>query len=561
MSLSAIYRNRLEPLEGRTLLSGPSPREQQMLELMNRLRTRPAQELPLILNSKDPDVVNALAFFRVDRKALAGQWAGLSAVPPLAWNDALARAAKGHTERMAGSDKQSHQLPGEAPLLGRVTGAGYRDASFVGENVFAFMNSVPHGHAAFAVDWGNGPGGLQTPAGHRDNLLAGNFTEVGLSVLDAPRGKAVGPLLVTQDFGTRRGQNPFLLGAVYDDRNRDGAYTPGEGVGGVTVVASGKAGTFVTTSMTAGGYQMQLPAGTYQVTASGGGLKGLSTLGNVTIGGDNVKRDFLKAGFKADATGPGAALVAPAAAVGGAFDFTFKVNYSDAGAVYASSLSSGDVRVTGPRGFSCGAQLVSVDRAENGPVRTATYRFAPPGGFLDSADNGKYTVSLQAGQVADANGNFAPAAKVGTFNVSAPLAVLTGNGILVVNGTANKDTIALSLSGPTLTAKVNGAAYAFNYKSVRRIYVAAMGGDDTVGVGPGIMGATLDGGIGNDTLTGSNGNDTIQGQTGNDVLLGSAGDDLLLGGDGADTVDGGTGVDRAKRDEGDVDTGVEALFA
>src|SRR5436190_10412065 len=134
-------RVRLEPMEGRTLLSGPGPREQQMLELLNRLRTRPAQELPLLLASKDPDVVAALKFFKVDRARLGRQWANLTPVQPLAWNDALAKSALTHTQRMLGFDQQSHQLPGEAALLGRVTAAGYSSPAFVGENVFAFMGS------------------------------------------------------------------------------------------------------------------------------------------------------------------------------------------------------------------------------------------------------------------------------------------------------------------------------------------------------------------------------------------------------------------------------------
>ena len=47
--------------------------------------------------------------------------------------------------------------------------------------------------------------------------MAGIFDEVGISIIDAPAGESVGPMLVTQDFGSRRGQNPFVLGAIYDD--------------------------------------------------------------------------------------------------------------------------------------------------------------------------------------------------------------------------------------------------------------------------------------------------------------------------------------------------------
>jgi uncharacterized protein YkwD len=556
----AIGRFIVETLEPRTLLSGPSPREQLMLELLNRLRTKPAQELPLILNSKDPDVQNAMTFFRVDLKKLASDWKSLSPVPPVAWNEALTKAAKIHSDKMLASDQQSHQLPNEASLLNRVKSAGYQDAAFVGENVFAFMDSVFHAHAGFAVDWGSAPSGLQNPPGHRNNLLAGNYDEVGISIIDAPAGKSVGPMLVTEDFGSRRGQSPFLLGSVFDDRDRDGFYSQGEGVAGATIIATGKNGTFSTTTFTAGGYQMQLPAGTYTVIASGGGLKGLASIGNVTISGENVLREFKRSDFKPDPTAPSASLAPTTAAAPGAFNNSFTVTFADNAAIDAATLASGNVLVKGPKGFSVPAKLVSVDHPANAPARMATYQFTPPGGFFDSADNGLYTFALQANQVADTNGNYSHAATLGTFNVDVPLAVLTANGTLVVNGTADRDDINLYLSGRSLIANVNDQSFTFNYSSVKRIYVAAMAGDDDARVAGGILGSTINGGIGNDTLTGTGGNDTLEGAGGNDVLFGMAGNDSLWGGGGRDTLVGGAGNDIAPKDHKDTIIDVENVF-
>src|SRR5438552_2797098 len=92
--------NCVENLESRVLLSAnePSGREQLALELINRARMNPAAELPLLLNSTDPNVQNALSAFGVDRTALANTWASLVAAPPLAWNDALAAGALAHTQ-------------------------------------------------------------------------------------------------------------------------------------------------------------------------------------------------------------------------------------------------------------------------------------------------------------------------------------------------------------------------------------------------------------------------------------------------------------------------------
>src|SRR5258706_1399270 len=103
---AAAHRPTLEPLDPRTLLSGPSPREQQMLELINRLRLHPAAELPLILQSRDPDVQNALAFFHVDRAQLANDWTGLTPVAPLPWIDSIAKTDLTLTHQLLSTDKK-----------------------------------------------------------------------------------------------------------------------------------------------------------------------------------------------------------------------------------------------------------------------------------------------------------------------------------------------------------------------------------------------------------------------------------------------------------------------
>src|SRR5262245_34416415 len=67
----------LERLEDRIVLSTtvglaspsdsePSAREQYLLELVNRMRLNPADELGLLLNAHDPNVDNALAYFHVN---------------------------------------------------------------------------------------------------------------------------------------------------------------------------------------------------------------------------------------------------------------------------------------------------------------------------------------------------------------------------------------------------------------------------------------------------------------------------------------------------------------
>lgn len=298
----------LEPLEGRILMTfNPSANEQLMLELVNRFRMNPAAELDEFadslapIHSADANINSALQFFHVDGITLAAQWAALTPVAPLAWNSALYTAATAHSNLMISTQTQSHQLPGEADLGSRVVTAGYTSFSFVGENIYAYADTVAYGHAGFAIDWGDNSvgavNGIQSPPGHRDNLMDSRFAEIGISIINhtSTGPSDVGPLVITQDMGDRSTlTQPYLLGVVFDDLDGKNFYSVGEGVAGVTVTALGTNGTpgsFNTTTMSAGGYQMNLPAGTYQVTFSGGGLSSNIVYTNVVVGSDNYKLD------------------------------------------------------------------------------------------------------------------------------------------------------------------------------------------------------------------------------------------------------------------------------
>jgi hypothetical protein len=281
------FAPRLEALEDRTLLDA-GLQEEYVLELMNRLRTNPQAELPLLLNSTDPDVQNALSYFHVDRSVLAQQWASLTPVPPVAWNDTLAGTALAHTQLMNKDDQQAHQLPGEPAPDVRIENAGYNFSDF-GENIFASATSLFDAHAAFAIDWGSTSTGIQNPPGHRENLMNPVFRDVGIGLANVlPGNQHTGPLLITEDFGRLLNPgNPWLVGAVFADADGDGFYSQGEGLAGVSVSVSGAGGTFTTTTSAAGGYQLKLPAGTYTVTFSGGGLA-LPVTRSVTVAADNV---------------------------------------------------------------------------------------------------------------------------------------------------------------------------------------------------------------------------------------------------------------------------------
>ncbi|MEO1996596.1 MAG: CAP domain-containing protein, partial [Planctomycetaceae bacterium] len=306
----------MERLEDRVLLTfDPTGFEQEMLEHLNRMRTDPQGELDILLSShpdplqsNDPDVQAAIDFFQVDGATLETQWASLTAVPALTWDESLYAAAEAHNLEMIAADQQSHQLPGEEGLLTRIVNAGYDWSSSitVGENIYAYAESVFHAHAGFAIDWGNNPpSGIQPGVGHRMNMMSAEFQEVGIRITpETVAATDVGPLVITQDFaadGTTR--NAYVLGTVFHDGDDNDRYDDGEGLSNITLTFEDDSGSTSTTSLTAGGYQIALPPGTYTATAAGTGLpvpiqiEGIEVAGQNGISGGvfqnfNVKVDF-----------------------------------------------------------------------------------------------------------------------------------------------------------------------------------------------------------------------------------------------------------------------------
>ncbi|MEM7498834.1 MAG: CAP domain-containing protein [Pseudomonadota bacterium] len=259
----------------------PSDTEQLYLELINRARADPAGELDRLIADRangiavQDNITDALVFWQVDLDTLYSQLEGESPVAPLAWSTALAQSAKVHSEAMINADEQSHNLPGEPSLGDRITNAGYVGWSQVAENIFAYTEDPVQGHAAFFIDWGPGIDGIQNPPGHRDTILNALYREVGIAELAVPEfGYEIGPNSHTQHFGRRFGTDAFLTGVVIDDGDGDRFYDIGEGLGGVTVTASGANGTFTTTTWESGGYTLELAPGSYTLTFSGGGLQG-----------------------------------------------------------------------------------------------------------------------------------------------------------------------------------------------------------------------------------------------------------------------------------------------
>jgi len=288
-------RPRLERLEERLLLSfDPSAIEQELLEDINRMRTNPQAELGVLFSSIDPlhspdsEVDRLLGQYGLSASQVRSEWGALTSVQPVAWHEALSGAALAHSEAMVRQGQESHQLPGESSILQRAQDAGYPNAIFVYENVTAGASSLFQAYSDFTINWDD-------PSRTDRSLLMGlGYHEVGIGIVARDgAGSEGGPLAVTVDYGDRWSFGyTYLLGVVYDDANASGRYDAGEGRGGVDVEVVGAEGVYATTTMTAGGYQLKLPPGSYAVIASGGGLEQPLEVPTFEMKSSNVKVDL-----------------------------------------------------------------------------------------------------------------------------------------------------------------------------------------------------------------------------------------------------------------------------
>lgn len=473
-------------------MAEPTPMEQLMLELTNRLRTDPLGEYDRLVNSADYALISsAVTYFGVDLDVLEQQLIALVATHPLAWNEALHTSASAHNALMIEQDRQDHVLPGEQGLADRFEAAGYTGWNRIGENIYAYSSSVFYGHAGFVVDWGyddddfvngqlrsdwrtNGDG-IQDGAGHRVNLMSANFSEIGIAITEEDNANTqVGPLVITQDLGNRFNYQAQFVGSVIDDLDHDDFYDVGEGLGGVTVTLRSGSNSYTTTTWGSGGYQIAVPAGTYEVTFSGGGLDGAIVV-NATLGSVNAylsveAADAVTDGEGVTSTGTAGDDVLVGTAFGDVLD----------GLAGADTMTGGG-----------GDDLYYVDNAEDAVV--------------ENAGEGNDTVISSV--------DYTLAAHVEDLELQGNARVGRGN---------NHDNV------------IAGSA-----ESSARLY-GNNGKDSLFGNG---FSDRLSGGAQNDRLWGRGGDDLVQGGTGNDRLFGQAGNDNLQGGRGHDRLDGGSGKD------------------
>jgi len=130
---------------------------------------------PLMAQRKTNEAEHQL-FDRLNRERAS------QGLPRLKWDDALAGAARQHSDAMAARNTLSHQLPGEPTLPARVGKAGVEFISL--------SENVAQGPTVANIDeqWRNSPA-------HRANVLDTDVDTVGVGIAERD-----GVLFATADF-------------------------------------------------------------------------------------------------------------------------------------------------------------------------------------------------------------------------------------------------------------------------------------------------------------------------------------------------------------------------
>ncbi len=286
----------LEGLETRQVLSavvGPTAAQQYALQLVNFVRTDPSAAATMFVNNITPDVQNTLNHYGLTEASLVNELNAATPQPPLAWSDSLGASAQAQSQYEANTGTQTHQGPGQNSLGGRISAAGYNNASSYGENTYAWANNTDEAMLSFLFDWG------VADHGHYNNIMqpgvsAQNaYKDVGIGLVNTSN-SSVGPLVITQDFGAQQNEGPQIVGVVFNDPNNTGFYAPGQGQAGVTITAVNQTTgqTFQTTSFGSGGYKLAVaPNSAYQVTAVENGH--VISSQTVNVSDVNASADFI----------------------------------------------------------------------------------------------------------------------------------------------------------------------------------------------------------------------------------------------------------------------------
>ncbi|MFP4043511.1 MAG: CAP domain-containing protein [Rhodosalinus sp.] len=505
--------------------------EQLLIEYLNRARLDPEAEA---------------ARYGIDLNAdLAPDTLDGTTKQPLAPDARLHAAAQDHSEWMLQADEFSHTGEGGSSPHERMEDAGYVFTGTwrSGENI-AWSGTTGRIDLTAAIDVHHE--GLFKSAGHRQNILQGDFREIGIAQVRgdfAQNGTVYDASMLTQNFAVS-GDTLFLTGVAYDDSDADAFYSVGEGVSGVDI----RIGAASAATAAAGGYGLALPGGAepVEVTLARGDHEMSLSL---EPAGRNVKLDLVGVD-----TIRSSASVAVDPLDGGALRAVEllgrePLDATGAGMDERLTGNAGDNRLTGAAGADTLVGGGGEDSLEGGGGADHLYGGAQD----DTLWGGPGRDTLTGGDGDDTLGGGAHDDRL-----------WGGDGDDVVYGSAGNDELG---GGPGHDKLWTGSGDDTAYGAGGDDLIGGARGEDTIWAGTGAdtvyggEGADLIGGGGGadhlfggdhgDTLYGGDGADRIGAGAGADVAFGGAGDDTLRGGEGADRLYGGPDADRLEGGAGD----------
>jgi uncharacterized protein YkwD len=266
-----------------------------MLQLINEARTNPSAAAAQVSSNITPDIQATLNYYGVNLQNAAATIGSATPLPPVAWNSDLAASAQTQSQYMAASQIQSHTGANGSTPLQRVEQAGYSNIVSNGENAYAYATTPLQAMQAFLIDWG-------VPSdGHRINIQQPGvspqsaYRDVGIGIVatNPSSPSSVGPLVVTQDFGSQANEQAQVVGVAYYDSSGTHFYQPGEGQGGLQIDAVNLQTGQVASTQTwdSGGYELSLAPGQYRIVASLNDE--VFQVTNVSVGNVNIEQDFV----------------------------------------------------------------------------------------------------------------------------------------------------------------------------------------------------------------------------------------------------------------------------
>ena len=278
----------LEQLENRAMLTAivMTDYDQLVLELVNRARANPSAEV-----ARNPLVSDL-------NQGLAPNTISTAPKQPLASVQALVDAGEFHALDMLENNFFDHDSQnGDTPSI-RAANFGYsdpEDPAPVGENIAWNGSTGPIDNEA---ETKTAHENLFFSPSHRLNIMNSPYDHAGMVAefgeYTHTDNRTYNAVMVAQEYGFNTGGNPYLTGVVYSDTVvDDDFFSVGESESGVRITAVDSNGvSYYTHSGPSGGYSLELPAGTYVVTASDGVLDEAMVFTGVVIGSQNVKVDF-----------------------------------------------------------------------------------------------------------------------------------------------------------------------------------------------------------------------------------------------------------------------------